>query len=165
MGQLPASALCFYMLLHMIIVKQIICWLSVFVYPWGSGSIWLYPCLICGENPQGTFTPVQFSEYVLCLRQFCIFIFWSYEPCRYFTAGKIMESEFSLFCMNASLSVRISLWRSVPVWLCLWIMTVYIRQDYSLYVMLWCNKNKDHGFFVFLLTHLSFTDYYSLCSE
>ena len=187
MGQLLASALCFYMLLHMIIVKQIFCWLSFFVYPWGLGSLWLYPCLICGESPQGTFTPVQVTEYFLCLRQFWIFIFWSYEPCRYFTAGKIVERwslltlttghvvvcqmfvsddkleaveqpVLSLFCMNASQSTIISLCRSVPVWLCLWIMTVYIRQDYSQYVMLWCDKNKVHGFFVFLFS-CSFESY------
>ena len=59
----------------MIIVKRIFCWLSFFVYPWGSGSTWLYPCLICGENPQGTFTPVQFTEYFLCLRQFWLLSF------------------------------------------------------------------------------------------
>ena len=75
MGQLPASALCFCMRLHMILVKQIFCWLSVFVYPWGSGSNWLYPCLMCGENPQGMFTPVQFTEYFLCLRQFWLLSF------------------------------------------------------------------------------------------
>ena len=56
-----------------------------------------------------------------------------------------------LFGMNASQSTKISLWRSVPVCLCLcWIMTVYIRQDYSEYVMLWCDKDKVHGFFLFL---------------
>jgi hypothetical protein len=68
MGQLPASALCFCMLLHMIIVKHIFQWLSFFVYPWGLGVILLYPCLICGENPQGTSTPVWlYTEYFLCV--------------------------------------------------------------------------------------------------
>ena len=67
MGQLPASALCFCMLLHMIVVKHIFQWLSFFVYPWGSGVIWLYPCLICGEKPQGTSTPVWlYTKYFLC---------------------------------------------------------------------------------------------------
>ena len=66
MGQLRASALCFCVMLHMIIVTYIFPWLSFFVYPWGSGVIWLYPCLICGECPQGTFTPVRFIEYFLC---------------------------------------------------------------------------------------------------
>ena len=116
------------------------------------------------------------------------FIFWSYEPCRYFTAGKIVERwslltlttghvvvcqmfvsddkleaveqpVLSLFCMNASQSTIISLWRSGPVWLCpLWDMTVFRRQDYSQYVMLWCDKNKVHGFFVFLFS-CSFESY------
>ena len=118
-------------------------------------------------------------------RQFWIIILWCYEPCRYFTARKIVESELSwcwqqfmlwsvrcllvfdkleavpilcverlvlpLFCMNASQSAKIFLWRSVPVWLCpCWMMTVFIRQGYLQYVMLWCDKNKVHGFFVFL---------------
>ena len=113
------------------------------------------------------------------------FIFWSYEPCRYFTAGKIVERwtlllltaghvvfckmyvsvdklaavpmlcveqpVLPLFCMSASQSVIVSLWRSVPVWLCFcWIMTAYIGQDDSQYVMLLCDKNKVNGFFVFL---------------
>ncbi len=35
--------------------------------PWGSGSIWLYPCLICGDNPQGTVTPVWlYTKHFLC---------------------------------------------------------------------------------------------------
>ena len=36
-----------------------------------------------------------------------------------------------------------------------------IRQDYSQYVMLWCDKNKVHGFFVFLFC-CSFESYSSL---
>ncbi len=128
---------------------------------------------------------VHWVLFVFLTWQFWIIIFWSYEPCRYFTAGKIVErwtllmlttghvvfcemyvsvltslqlyhimcraACMPLFCMNASQSTIISLWRSVPVWLCLfWIMTVYIRQDYSQYVMLWCDKYKVHGLFVFL---------------
>ncbi len=58
----------------------------------------------------------------------------------------------SLFCMHASQSDKISLWRTVPVWLYpFWDMTVFIRQDYSQYDMLWGNNNKVHRFFVFLL--------------
>ena len=149
----------FCMLLHMINVKHICQWLSFFVYPWGSGSIWLYPCLICGECPQGTFTPVRFTEYFLCLRQFWIIIFWSYEPCRYFTAGNIVERwtllmlttghvvlcemfpivdkleavsilcveqlVSSLFCINASQNVIISLWRTVLFCCSSWNITVF----------------------------------------
>ncbi len=48
-------------------------------------------------------------------------------------------------------SVIISLWRSGPVWLCpFWDMIVFSRQDYSQYVMLWCDRNKVHGIFEFL---------------
>ncbi len=57
-----------------------------------------------------------------------------------------------LFCMNASHSVIISLWRYGPVWLCpFWDMTVISRQDHTQYVMLWYDKNQVHGFFVLLL--------------
>ena len=45
----------------------------------------------------------------------------------------------------------ISLWRNVPVltYPC-WDMIVIIWQDYSQFVVLWFDKNKVHGFFVFL---------------
>ncbi len=57
----------------------------------------------------------------------------------------------SLFCMHDSQSVIFSLLRSVPVWLCpCWNMAVFIRQDYSQYVMMWCDKNEVHWFFVYL---------------
>ena len=172
----------------MIIVKHIFQWLSFFVYPWGLGVIWVCPWLICGENPQGTSTPVWlYTEYFLCFwhDSFVLLPAGSYESCRYFTAGKIMERwtlltlttghvvfcemfasvdkledvpilcveqlVLPLFWMNASQSVIITLWRSGPVWLCpFWDMTVFIRQDYLQCVMLWCDKNKVNGFFVFL---------------
>ena len=105
-----------------------------------------------------TFMTVHWVLFVCLTWQFWIIIFWSYEPCRYFTAEKIVERwtllmlttghvvffamyvsvdklvavpilcveqlVLPLFCMNASQSTIISLWRSVPVWLCLcWIMT------------------------------------------
>ncbi len=94
-------------------------------------------------------------------QQFWLIIFWSYEPCRYFTAGKIVERwnllifttsqvvfcemfasvdkleavpilcveqlVSSLFCINASQSSIISLWRNVPV--CL----LFLLKHYCLY--------------------------------
>ena len=171
----------------MIIVKHILQWLSFFVYSWGSGVILLYPCLICGENPQRTSTPVWlYTKYFLCFwhDSFDLLSFglmyhvdtsqqkWLWrvnsldvdnrsrcglsdvcECWQAWSCNNIMSEQpvLSLFCMNASQSTVISLWRSGPVWLCpLWDMTFFRRQDYSQYVMLWCDKNKVHVFFVFL---------------
>ena len=79
------------------------------------------------------------------------FIFWSYEPCRYFTAGKIVES-WTLSVLHKCFLECYNL--SVEIWSCLTLSFVgqdfFIRQDYSQYVMLWCDKNKVHVFFVFL---------------
>ena len=170
-----------------IILKPLFQWLSYFVYPWGSGSIWLYPCLICGENPQGTVTPVWlYTKYFLCfwLYSFDLLSFglmnhvatsqlerlWRVnsldvnnrsccvlqDVCECWQACSCTNIMCRAACIASVLhecfqSIIISLWRSVPFWLChLWDMTVFIRQDYSQYVMLWCDKNKVHGFFVFL---------------
>ncbi len=67
-----------------------------------------------------------------------------------------------LFCMNASQSVIISCGDLFLFDFCpCWNMTVFIRQDHSQYVMLWCDKNKVHGFFVFLFC-CSFESYQSV---
>ncbi len=157
--------------------------------PWGLGLIWLYPCLIWGENPQG-----MCHLHDCTLNNFCVFhttvlnyyllVFMNHVDSSqlerswrgelswclplvmlYFCVISVSVDKLAavpilcveqlvspLFCMNASQSAIISLWRSVPVWLCsCCIMTVFIRQDFSHYFgMLWCDKNKVHGFFVFL---------------
>ena len=114
MGQLPASALCFCMLLHMINVKPILQWLSYFVYPWRSGSIWLYPCLICGENPQGTFTPLWlYTKYFLCLRQFWLLSFGFMNHVDTSQLERLWRGDLSWH------------WQQVRFWSvrCLWVMT------------------------------------------
>ena len=144
-----------------IIVKRIFQWLSYFVYPWGSGSIWLYPCLICGENPQGTSTPVQFTDTsqlewlwrVNSLdadnRSCCVL----QDVCECWQACSCTNIMCRAACIASVLhecfqSIIISLWRSVPVWLCpgTWL-SLEGRITHN---MLWCDNNKVHGFFVFL---------------
>ena len=143
------------------------------VYPWGSGISSVYPLFILwwvSSRDMHTCVTVRYlSIWYLDTPQLEWFwrgeLFWCWPwvmLCFLVISVSVAKLETvpilgverllsSLLCINASQSVIISLWRTVPVWLYpIWYMAVFIRQDYSRFVMLWFDKNKVHGFFVFL---------------
>ena len=89
-------------------------WLSFFVYPWGSGSIWMPPCLICGATPQGTVTLVWlYTKYFLC--------FWhdSFDWLSFGLLNHVDTSQLERL-WRGELSWR---WQQVMLWSvrCLWV--------------------------------------------
>ncbi len=90
------------------------------MYPWGLGLILLCPCLFWGDYPKGRphlYYCIPITVYVLKW-QFELLSFDIYEPCRYFTAGKIVETWISIDVNNKSCCDQCDFCQHLQAWSC-----------------------------------------------